>query len=138
MNIYLAASYHRRLELLGYWEQLGAVGHRVTSTWVDGHHEKPGEVVDSGVRYSAPDEDVAKWAAEGVHDVLRSGCIISFTGSGGRGGRHVEFGIGLAIEARLIVVGPREHVFHYLPQVEVYEWWEDCLAALTPITTTVT
>lgn len=142
MDIYLAASYSRRLELLGYWKQLEAAGHQVVSTWVDGHHEKPGQesvVVDDGSkRFNAPDEDIAIRAVENVRDAARADCIISFTGSGNRGGRHVEFGIGVAFNSRMVVVGPREHVFHYLPQIEVYERWEDCLAALTPTAVTTT
>jgi hypothetical protein len=142
VDIYLAASYSRRLELLGYRKELEAAGHTVVSTWVDGHHEKPGqEAVDDGdgKRFNAPDEDVAGWASEDVADVLASDCIISFTGTGGRGGRHVEFGIGLGMkemgqieypDMRLMIVGPREHVFHYLPGVEVYADWDECLAAL--------
>jgi hypothetical protein len=41
-----------------------------------------------------------------------------------RGGRHVEFGLALAWSKHLIVAGPREHVFHWLPQVR----WVDCAA----------
>jgi len=37
-----------------------------------------------------------------------------------RGGRHVEFGLALAWGKRLMIVGPRENVFHCLPQVEQY------------------
>jgi hypothetical protein len=45
--------------------------------------------------------------------------------------RHTEFGIGLALGKRLILVGEhREHVFHYLPVVEVYETWALCLLVL--------
>lgn len=41
-----------------------------------------------------------------------------------RGGRHVECGIGLATGARIIVVGYRENIFHWLPRVEFCESWE--------------
>ena len=40
-----------------------------------------------------------------------------------RGGRHAEFGIALALGKRVIVIGPRENVFHALPAVERYESW---------------
>lgn len=45
-----------------------------------------------------------------------------------RGGRHVEFGMALALAKRCIVIGPRENVFHLLPQVEQYDSWEQYLA----------
>ena len=52
-----------------------------------------------------------------------------------RGGRHVEFGMALARRLlsgapRLIVVGYRENVFHYAPEVEFYETWNEAFCAL--------
>lgn len=45
-----------------------------------------------------------------------------------RGGRHVEFGVAVASCKRLVVIGPRENIFHHLPRVEVFptlgEWLE--------------
>ena len=66
-------------------------------------------------------------AAEDLEDVLRADCLVSFTEEpaagvawAARGGRHVEFGIALAMGKRLCVVGPRENIFHHLPRVEVF------------------
>jgi hypothetical protein len=54
----------------------------------------------------------------------KAATLISFTdGAPARGGRHVEFGMAYAWGKRLIVVGPREHVFHALPLVEHYPDW---------------
>jgi hypothetical protein len=36
------------------------------------------------------------------------------------GGRHVEFGYGMAKGKRLVLIGERENVFHDHPSVEVY------------------
>lgn len=47
-----------------------------------------------------------------------------------RGGRHVEYGIALALEKAVIVVGPQENIFHLLPQVEHYPDWPAYLEAL--------
>ena len=48
-----------------------------------------------------------------------------------RGGRHVEFGVAVSSGKRLIVIGYRENVFHWLPQIEFYERWEDFIRKLT-------
>jgi hypothetical protein len=51
--------------------------------------------------------------------LLAAEMVISFTGGGGKGGRHVEFGLAVAAGKRLVVIGPRENVFHCLPGVSV-------------------
>jgi hypothetical protein len=55
--------------------------------------------------------------------------VINFTepprSKANRGGRHVEYGIALAKGLRVIVVGYRENIFHWLPMVEFCETWED-------------
>jgi hypothetical protein len=121
VRIYLAARYSRRLELLGYAAELTARGHEVVSSWIDGHHE-----TEPGIDASAPTEQRAGWAAEDLADCLRADCIISFTEpprGDSRGGRHTEFGIGLARGTGQVLIGPREHVFHCLPEVIVFPDW---------------
>ena len=57
--------------------------------------------------------------------------MVSFTeGGGGKGGRHVEFGLGLAQGKRMIIVGPREHVFHTADGVEQFDTWALALCAI--------
>lgn len=50
--------------------------------------------------------------------------VVSFTEAedapASRGGRHVSFGVALALGKRLVVVGHRENVFHTLPQVQFF------------------
>ena len=46
------------------------------------------------------------------------------------GGLHAEFGMALALRKRLILVGPRENIFHTLPQVEHREGWPQLVMAL--------
>jgi hypothetical protein len=59
--------------------------------------------------------------------------MISFTydQDSSRGGRHVEFGYALGIRKRVILVGPRQHVFHCLPEVEHYPSWPRLVMALS-------
>lgn len=142
MRIYLAARYSRRLELCGYREQLRTLGHEVQSRWLDGGHQ----ISDSGTPIGDYGEKIveeggansaalrAKFARDDWEDVTSAEVVISFTeparSAASRGGRHVEFGIALFSEARCIVVGYRENIFHWLPQVEFFGTWEQCLAEL--------
>jgi hypothetical protein len=119
MRIYLAARYSRMSDLLVYLPELEGLGHEVTSRWVRGAHDEIGAM---------------RAAQEDRSDLLCSDSIISFTEKPdspyGRGGRHVEYGIGLALGKRLIVVGYRENVFHYLPEIEFFETWSEAKVAL--------
>lgn len=60
--------------------------------------------------------------------------MISFTepprSGASRGGRHVEYGIALARGVRVIVVGFRENIFHWLPQVEFHQDFSTVILAL--------
>lgn len=140
LKIYLAGRYGRRDELMDYARDLADKGHIVTSRWLDGTHEND----ETARAYEAGEspEGAVQFAVDDVNDVLRASVVISFTESpretsnvvdawrASRGGRHVEFGMALALHKRVIVVGPRENVFHLLPEVEHYFTWSECLASL--------
>jgi len=120
-RIYLAAQYSRHEEMLGYAEQLRARGHTVTSRWIKGEHEDPKD----------DPEISAKYAMEDVEDMEAAEALVFFSNddkkSRGRGGRHVEFGIALATEMDIAIIGPRENVFHHLPFVAHFDTWEEFL-----------
>jgi nucleoside 2-deoxyribosyltransferase len=126
MRIYLAARYCRNEELREYRDQLEELGHSVTSRWIDLHG---GTELNS---MSA--EDLEKNPAAGIlfaykdlEDLRNADTVISFTGTSGSV-RHAEFGVALALGKRMIIVGPREHIFHMLT-VEVYPDWEALIDA---------
>lgn len=129
-KIYLAARYSRRDELAGYAEQLREMGYEVTSRWLNGNHQ----ISDEGLSEEDSREERERFATEDFEDLASAGCVISFTepprSGNSRGGRHVEFGMAVALGHRLMVVGHRENVFHCLPRVEFYPVWASCLAAL--------
>lgn len=132
-RIYLAARYNRRLEMCGRAKDLEALDYHVTSTWICGN--SPLSIIDDGVSLNgAWREEWAEVAIEDMAQLFASHILIAFTeasdGPRGRGGRHVEFGMALARGMRLIVVGPRETVFHCLGSVEQYDTWDDALAQL--------
>lgn len=123
MKIYVAARYSRFKEMQGYRDQLHALGHVVTSRWIDGDHQ----IDDAGLSSEAKEEERVRFAQEDLTDLVEADWVISFTekprSSNSRGGRHVEFGMAVALEKRVVVIGFRENVFHCLPQVEFFETW---------------
>lgn len=129
-TVYLAARYSRRAELCRYREQLESLGFLVTSRWLNGNHQ----ISDDGLSAEARREERERFATEDFHDLRSAAICISFTeaprSSNSRGGRHVEFGIAVAIGSRCMVVGPRENVFHCLPCVEHFGTWDECRGAI--------
>lgn len=128
MKVYLAARYDQRVELIRVASMLTAVGIGVTSRWLEGTHEIPGypKAMDRFAEFLA-----GYFAAVDLVDIDRADAVILFTqgdlGVHVSGGKHVETGYALAKGKRVIVVGPRENVFHYLPHIEHYptaeEFW---------------
>ena len=141
--VYLAARYSRRLELCGYRDQLMELGITVTSRWLNGMHQLDDQGVpigDNGERiFESTDTAVPKWrrwfAEHDRDDVLSADMLIAFTeeprSGNSRGGRHVELGLALGSGKRVVVVGPRENVFCWLPQVSWFQDWPGALHALT-------
>lgn len=126
MKIYLAARFSRQAEMRGYAEQLERAGHEVTSRWIDPQDEQAYEELTPAGCKKCAEHDVA--------DVLRADAIIAFTEppepNTSRGGRHVEFGIAIAAGNVLMIVGPRENVFHWLPEVNQFDSFTACLVAI--------
>ena len=127
-KVYLAARYSRIGEVNNYADKLREAGYEVTSRWLLGIHQlhEGAEAVDVPAP-SVPIES-RPFAQDDLDDVRRSHVVISFTerphvNGGSRGGRHVEFGMALAWGKRLLIVGPRENVFHTLPQVQQFNQW---------------
>jgi hypothetical protein len=121
MKIYIAARFSRRPEANGLAQVLKGYGHTITSRWVlpDSDH-----VVATGLSAQAEDAERQRFALEDVEDVRAADWCISLMDEprgNGRGGRHVEFGLALAWGQRLTIIGPRETMFHHLPQVDHFE-----------------
>lgn len=127
MKIYLASRYSRREEMVAASTQLRALGHVITSRWILGDHQ----IDDAGLSLEAAEEERTRFAMEDAADLIEADCVISFTeaprSTSSRGGRHVEFGMALGLKKHCIVIGPRENVFHCLPQVAIFESFEKFL-----------
>jgi hypothetical protein len=120
MRYHLAARYARRLELRGYREQLLSIGDSVTSRWLDFR--------------KMPTWSCAI-ARDDCEDLMAADAVIIFTEIPNTilatGGRHVEFGLALAQGKRVIIVGPRENVFHYLlPNSQIFATWSKTFATI--------
>lgn len=127
LKVYLCSRWGRRGEMRLCAGQLEALGVRVTSRWLasDQHDvQAPGE----------READAARFAVEDIEDIDASDALVAFTEAPdshhGRGGRHVELGYAIARGKSVIVCGPRENVFCWLPLVVHCPAWVDALAAL--------
>lgn len=114
---YLAGRFGRKEEFLGYRKVLKKAGEQVQARWLT--EETDMTVVD--------DEERERIAILDAEDVTKCDGVLCFTedpdveGPGrNRGGRHVELGLALALNKRVVVIGPRENVFCYLPNIEVF------------------
>lgn len=124
--IYLAGRYSRRQELAANAEAIRGLGIEVIAEWLTGKHESlDGMVTDAGQR---------DWAQIDRAEIEACRTVVAFTeeqrSGHSRGGRHVELGMALALRKRVIVVGPRENVFCWLPEVDRFASWEDFYAVL--------
>lgn len=132
-KVYLAARYSRHPEMQAYAQQLEALGMEITSRWIYGGHDL------SGYEDGAQHAHMPQWAFEDWLDVKSADLVLNFTEDPalrkgrGRGGRHTEFGLAIAWNIACWVIGPREHIFHWLPQVQVCATWEDAVEQLTGI-----
>lgn len=124
MKIYLAARYSRNEEMRGIRDRLVSLGHTVTSRWIDLHIDAGTKLEESFTpEYLAKEtEFCATYGQHDIDDIVSADAVFSFTSSngGGKGGRHVEFGLALGLGKRCIIVGPRENIFHTLPYIKVY------------------
>lgn len=119
--VYLAGRYDRREELQEVAKLLEATGwFEVTSRWLKEDHEMPANVTTEQEQ-----EITAAFALDDLVDISRADFVIHFTEDRSvgynRGGRHVELGLGLGMGKKNFIVGPRENVFHYLPNVTQFD-----------------
>lgn len=123
MKIYIAACFIQQPEVREKALELEALGHTCVSTW---RYETP----TGGVGSEPEFEKQFRNAAEiDLDDVKRADMLVLLTGQVSlSGGKHVETGYAIALEKRVVRVGPCENVFHW--QLENYPDWNSFLAQL--------
>ena len=140
MKIYIAARFDRLPEMNVHAEELRQKGHNVDCRWLNGSHQlhAGAEQLDGQAGFTGNSKGITMmalpFALDDVEDLSAADAIILFSESpeshSKRGGRHVEFGMALALRKILIIVGPRENVFHCLPEVAQFDTWQECLGTL--------
>lgn len=115
MKIYLAAASYRQKEIRNNHRKLERRGYEVVSSWV----------------FMKSLGDVAKFPREAKRDLTQvdeADLVITFTEDPKikkytTGGRHIETGYAIAKNKKILIVGPRENVFHYLgyPQFDSFK-----------------
>lgn len=129
LAVYLAARYSRRDEIKQKAVELETLGITVTAQWLDESAAPTATLADIGEDYSTA---VAK---KDIYDIDRADVLVLFSEDPivphVRGGRHFETGYAYAKGKVTIVLGPKENVFHYLPNVIVRETWNELVANLT-------
>jgi nucleoside 2-deoxyribosyltransferase len=125
MKVYLASWFSSKDERKKQAEELNALGIRVTSRWLD-ETAKP----DSNMN-EFDDKYLRDTAILDVEDIIDSNVFVLFTVDPNdgpcyrRGGRHWETGYAYALEKPILIVGPKENIFHHLPWTAQVDSWED-------------
>ena len=124
-SVYLASHYSRKDEIKRAARDLEYVGVKVSSTW---HRE----YLASDTSLSDPKVSKAYWRSAAKRDFkeLESATHLVFLSLSPdveftRGAHCVEYGIALALRKHIIVVGPSQHIFCYLPGVKFFDSWKE-------------
>ena len=112
MRLYLAARYALKDTIAQAADYLQKRGHIIMSDWHKEVHPPNVKVQD------LPHEENQMLAMKDFNQIHSSEAMLFWAEHPDtatvRGGRHVEFGIGLALNKQIYVLGPKENIFHYL------------------------
>jgi nucleoside 2-deoxyribosyltransferase len=127
-KVYLASRYGDKAQTQKYADDLKFAGFECTSNWLTEPHE-----ADSLLSDLTPDLKI-EYARQDVKDVLRSDVFVVFTAEEHtpiiRGGHVFETGMAYAAKIPILVVGPRQCLFHWLPEIQICPTWELALEHL--------
>ncbi len=120
IKVYVAARFSKLAELRDCTvPYLECFGYESTSTWLKEDPEN-GSIVDKD-----KEAFFKECALTDLDDIERADIFMLFSEDPEslhpRGGRHVETGYAIGLNKRVVVIGPKENIFHMIPQVEVYE-----------------
>lgn len=136
-GVYVAARYMRKNEVADIAKQLRDVGIVVTSTW----HEEP-YAPEIQLSDATPAEH-REFAERDLRELDAADVLLLLSESPTkpyvRGGRLVEFGYAVKGNKTVLVLGPEENVFSYLPTVRMFKTLNDLLLWLVadPITPSI-
>lgn len=140
LAVYLAAPYALRDHLRDLVAELELLDHRCTSSWlVETQAIAAGTV---GATTDLTDGACDVHVANDLRDIRRSDVLVVWTWGAANseadclvnsGGRHIETGVALALDKRVIVIGEPENIFHRAAFVDVVETWHEACLALAVI-----
>lgn len=112
MKIYLAASFDSKASMREHRTLAESFGHKVTSTWIDLPDDMP-------LMSDRLDCEKGQVARGDLNDIDQAQALVYFAGgSTTTGGKNIELGYALAKGMRIILVGDKSSVFHYLGSIE--------------------
>jgi nucleoside 2-deoxyribosyltransferase len=118
MKVYIAARYSQKEEMKQVAALLRDKKIEVMSSWLLEPHP-PCTTMDQ-----VSEDDLRGYAQRDLEDIEAADVMLLFTVDPliptVRGGRHVETGYCTCLKKPIYIVGPRENIFHYLPQVKQY------------------
>ena len=130
-RIYLCARYGRREELAAVAEKLRNLGFEVVSRWL----EVPASCDDGGPVSTIEDPLTAMY--RDYEDIEMADTFVAFTEDPAvtirgaqRGGRHHETGYAVKAGKKVVVVGPRENLFHVDPNIRQFDTADKLFQAL--------
>jgi nucleoside 2-deoxyribosyltransferase len=127
-KVYLASQYHMKEQTRQYAKDLHAARLECTSDWLLEPHEASSKLV------SLHTDLKEQYAAQDLYDILRADAFVVFSVSETteivRGGMVFETGFAYAQRKPVIVCGPKQCIFHFLPDIRQVETWPEALAIL--------
>jgi nucleoside 2-deoxyribosyltransferase len=128
-KIYLAAMFSLKDEIAKRKAELQLLGYTITSTWTEEKASPTCSLKDYGEDYHT------LYAGRDIEEINSCDVLVLFTVDPDkatlRGGRHFESGYATGKQKQVVVVGPRENIFHYLPEVVVLNSWNQFVEELT-------
>ena len=122
--VYLSGQFEDGPVLRKVRDDLVRTGFRVSSRWLDDESSVP---ATAGAHREGAAARLAAIAHQDIQDIHAADVVVVFNPpearNVGRGGRHVETGYALALGKKVIIVGARGNVFHWLPEITVVDDW---------------
>jgi nucleoside 2-deoxyribosyltransferase len=127
-NVYLASQYHEKAATQKCADDLKAAGLICTSTWLQERHAPLSKLsaLQTGQKIDYAEQDLA--------DVRRANVFVVFSVKEDtpilRGGMVFETGYAFALGKPVIVCGPKQNIFHWLPSIRQVDTWPEVLEIL--------
>jgi hypothetical protein len=126
MRVYLAAQYSQKPKIAVCKQDLLALGITVTSTWTDESEDPNLSLRD------VTDGRLLEYAYRDIDEIITSDVLVLFTVDPDektrRGGRHFESGLAFGLRKTLVLIGPRENIFHHLISPDlIFPTWDSFL-----------